>query len=94
MPWPSIAFRPILRTSCIDAAVLKYRVVELEPIHMAQGQRGRSMDKVTPRYASSPGHRSSNDGMEGFDRIARIVFLLSIPVLGVLIYFGWTNGWL
>ena len=61
---------------------------------MAWGdEKGRSMDKASPRYASYDGNRYSSDD-SGFDRIMKIFFLLTVPALGLFLYFGWKNGWL
>lgn len=61
---------------------------------MAWGdEKGKSMDKASPRYASYDGNRySPNDS--GFDRIMKIFFFVAIPGLALIIYFGWKNGWL
>ena len=63
-------------------------------IEMAWGEKGREMDSASPRYASQSGRTNRNDGMDGFDRWMRIFFLVSIPIVGVVFYFGWKNGWL
>ena len=63
-------------------------------IEMAWGEKGREMDSASPRYASQSGRTKRNDGMDGFDRLMRIFLFVSIPILGVVIYFGWKNGWL
>lgn len=52
------------------------------------------MDSLTPRYAASPSQQYSNDSMEGFDRVAKIAFLIALPLLGLLVYVMWNNGWL
>jgi hypothetical protein len=63
-------------------------------IEMAWGENGREMDSASPRYASQSGRTNRNDGMDGFDRLMKIFFLVSLPILGVVLYFGWENGWL
>ena len=50
---------------------------------MAWGdEKGRSMNKASPRYATYDGDRYSSDD-SGFDRVMKIFFLLAIPAIGL-----------
>jgi hypothetical protein len=85
----------LLRTNCVELPtagfMFKYDASERVTISMAR-EKGRTMDSLTPRYSAIPSHHDSNDSMEGFDRVAKIAFLIALPLLGLLVYVMWNNG--
>ena len=63
-------------------------------IEIAWGEKGKEMHSVSPRYASQSGRTNRDNEIEGFGRLMKIFFIVSLPILGVVLYFEWKNGWL